>query len=160
MVSTFLLTVMVDLTVAVQIGLVLAALFFIHRISTLTSIEPVDAKVALPPGAAAYRIFGSLFFGAVGKLEALIETGDGEAPPRVLILDLHRAINLDTTCLDALEALHRSLEKRGATLLLCDANDQPLSLMRRSGYLETLGKENLLPDLAAAISRAQTLLRA
>src|SRR6185436_7824045 len=117
MVSTFLLTVMVDLTVAVQIGLVLAALFFIHRISTLTSIEPVGAGVALPPGAAAYRIFGSLFFGAVGKLEALLETGSGESPPRVLILDLHKVINLDTTCLDALEALHRGLGKRGAALL-------------------------------------------
>ncbi len=159
MVSTFLLTVMVDLTVAVQIGLVLAALFFIHRISTLTTIEPVTAAVGLPPGAAAYRIFGSLFFGAVGKLEALIEPGASEAPPRVLILDLHRAINLDTTCLDALEALHRCLEKRGATLVLCDANDQPLSLMRRSGFVKKLGKENLLPDLPAAIGRAATLLR-
>jgi len=135
------------------------ALFFIHRISTLTTIEPAGAGAALPPGAAAYRIFGSLFFGAVGKLEALLETGDGEAPPRVLILDLHRAINLDTTCLDALEALHRSLEKRGATLLLCDANDQPLSLMRRSGFLEKLGKENLLRDLPAAVNRAEILLR-
>jgi len=160
MVSTFLLTVMVDLTVAVQIGLVLAALFFIHRISTLTAIEPAGAAVALPPGAAAYRIFGSLFFGAVGKLEALIETGDGESPPRVLILDLHRAINLDTTCLDALESLHRSLEKRGAALILCDANEQPLSLMRRSGFLAKLGKENLVRDLPAAVSRAEQLLKA
>ncbi len=158
MVSTFLLTVMVDLTVAVQIGLVLAALFFIHRISTLTTIEPAGAELALPPGAKAYRIFGSLFFGAVGKLEALIEPGEGESPPRVLILDLHKVINLDTTCLDALEALHRSLARRGALLVLCDANDQPLSLMRRSGFVAILGKENLLPDLAAAARRAAELL--
>jgi len=160
MVSTFLLTVMVDLTIAVQIGLLLAALFFIHRISTLTTIEPTGAEVALPQGAAAYRIFGSLFFGAVGKLEALIEPGTGESLPRVLILDLHMVINLDTTCLDTLEALHRSLDKRGATLLLCDANTQPLSLMCRSGFLEKLGKENLVTDLPAAASRAATLLRA
>jgi SulP family sulfate permease len=157
MVSTFLLTVTVDLTVAVQIGLVLAALFFIYRISSLTTIEPVGADVPLPEGAAAYRIFGSLFFGAVGKLEALIEAG--QAPPRVLILDLHMVINLDTTCLDTLEALHRGLAKRGAALVLCAANDQPLSLMRRSGFLEQLGKENLLPDLPAAISRAERLLK-
>ena len=160
MVATFLLTVIVDLTVAVQIGLVLAALFFIHRISSLTTIEPVGADVALPPGAAAYRIFGSLFFGAVGKLEALIETAAWDTPPTVLILDLHMVINLDSTCLDTLEGLQRSLRKRGATLLLCAANEHPLSLMRRSGFLEQLGKENLLPDLAAAAGRARDLLRA
>jgi len=158
MVATFLLTVMVDLTVAVQIGLVLAALFFIHRISSLTTIESVGSEVALPPGAAAYRIFGSLFFGAVGKLEALIETTSGDAPPQVLVLDLHMVINLDSTCLDTLEGLHRSLHKRGAALLLCDANEHPLSLMRRSGFLEKLGAENLLPDLAAALGRAEDLL--
>ena len=162
MVSTFLLTVMVDLTVAVQIGLVLAALFFIHRISTLTTIEPIVAlehgNAALPPGVKAYRVFGSLFFGAVGKLEALIDPGSDESLPRVLILDLHKVINLDTTCLDALEALHRSLARRGAVLVLCDANDQPLSLMRRSGFVAVLGKENLVPDLAAAARRAAELL--
>jgi sulfate permease, SulP family len=160
MVATFLLTVTVDLTVAVQIGLVLAALFFIHRISSLTTIEPVGAEVALPQGAAAYRIFGSLFFGAVGKLEALIETASGEASPKVLILDLHMVINLDSTCLDTLEGLHGSLAKRGAVLLLCAANEHPLSLMRRSGFVEKLGAENLLPDLPAALGRATQLLRA
>ncbi len=98
MVATFLLTVVVDLTVAVQIGL-------------------------------------------------------------VLILDLHMVINLDSTCLDTLEGLHRSLRKRGALLVLCDANEHPLSLMRRSGFIEKLGAENLLPDLPAAIDRAGDLLK-
>jgi SulP family sulfate permease len=158
MLATFLLTVIIDLTVAVQIGLVLAALFFIYRISSLTTIEPAGADVPLPEGAAAYRIFGSLFFGAVGKLEALVETG--KPPPRMLILDLHMVINLDTTCLDTLEALHRGLARRGSALVLCAANDQPLSLMRRSGFLEKLGKENLMPDLAAAIGHATKLLKA
>ncbi|MEO8144048.1 MAG: SulP family inorganic anion transporter [Betaproteobacteria bacterium] len=160
MMATFLLTVIVDLTVAVQIGLLLAALFFILRISTLTTIEPVGAEVALPQGAAAYRIFGSLFFGAVGKLEALIETASGDAAPKVLILDLHMVINLDSTCLDTLEGLHGSLAKRGAVLMLCAANRHPLSLMRRSGFIAKLGGENLLPDLPAALARAAQLLRA
>jgi SulP family sulfate permease len=153
MVSTFLLTVIVDLTVAVQIGLLLAALFFIYRISSLTTIEVVETELE---GVAAYRVFGSLFFGAVGKLEALTE---GKAP-RVLVLDLHQVINLDTTCLDALDALRRGLEKRGGTLLLCDANEQPRSLMQRSGFVDELGDENLLPDLHAALGRARSLLRA
>jgi SulP family sulfate permease len=160
MLATFLLTVIVDLTVAVQLGLVLAALFFIQRISTLTTIEPVEDAAALPQDARAYRIFGSLFFGAVGKLESLLESAAGEAPPRVLILDLHMVINLDSTCLDALEGLHRSLRKRGAALVLCGANEHPLSLMRRSGFLVELGKENLLPDFVAAAGRARQLLAA
>ncbi len=161
MLSTFLLTVIIDLTVAVQIGLVLAALFFIHRISSLTTIEPVTGNVAgapVPEGAAAYRIFGSLFFGAVGKLEALTETVPGREPPRVLVLDLHMVINLDSTCLDTLEGINRGLRKRGATLVLCDANEHPLSLMRRSGFLEELGVDNLQPDLASGLGRARELL--
>jgi SulP family sulfate permease len=94
----------------------------------------------------------------VGKLEALLETEQGETPPGVLILDLHMVINLDTTCQDTLETLRRSLQKRGGALLLCDANEQPLSLMRRSGFLARLGEENLLPDLIAAVGRARQLL--
>ena len=161
MLSTFLLTVIVDLTVAVQIGMVLAALFFIHRISTLTTIEPVAGDVAgapVPGGVAAFRIFGSLFFGAVGKLEALTESAPGREAPRVLVLDLHRVINLDSTCLDTLEGINRGLRKRGATLVLCGANEHPLSLMRRSGFLEELGADNLQPDLASGLGRARELL--
>jgi SulP family sulfate permease len=152
--ATFLLTVVVDLTVAVQIGMLLAALFFIHRISTLTTLERVPA----PEGAAAFRVFGSLFFGAVGKLEDLQATVAGESPPRIVVLDLRMVINLDTTCLDALEGLQRTLRKRGGTLLLCAANEQPLSLMRRSGFLDDIGADNLLADLDAGIRRAQSLL--
>src|SRR5262249_52837394 len=81
MVATFFLTVVVDLTVAVQIGLVLAALFFIYRISQLTTIEPV--REPLPQGAAAYKIFGSLFFGVDRKLEALLQTDRGVPGPPV-----------------------------------------------------------------------------
>jgi len=147
--ATFLLTVMVDLTVAVQIGMLLAALFFIHRISTLTTLERVPA----PPGAAAYKIFGSLFFGAVGKLDELQDT-----PERVVVLDLRMVINLDTTCLDALENLQGTLRKRGGALILCAANEQPLSLMRRSGFFAELGAENLQADLEAGLRRADLFL--
>ena len=162
MLSTFLLTVIVDLTVAIEIGLVLAALFFIFRVSSLTTIEPVAPAslpegVTVPGGAVAYRIFGSLFFGAVGKLEMLIEPESAALESRVLVLDLHKVINIDTTGLDMLDVLRKTLAKRNCTLVLCDANDQPLSLIRRSGFLSKLGEDNLQPDLIAALARASTL---
>jgi SulP family sulfate permease len=162
MLTTFLLTVIIDLTVAVEMGLVLAALFFIYRVSSLTTIEPVSDSslpedLSVPPGTVAYRIFGSLFFGAVGKLETLIEPDGGAAPPKVMILDLHKVINVDTTGLDTLDVLRKTLARRGATLVLCDVNAQPLSLMQRSGYLAKLGAGNLQPHLPAAIARAEEL---
>ena len=165
MLSTFLLTVIVDLTVAIEIGLVLAALFFIFRVSRLTTIEPVapaslPAGVTVPAGTVAFRIFGSLFFGAVGKLEMLIEADSPALESRVLVLDLHKVINIDTTGLDMLDVLRKTLAKRNCTLVLCDANDQPLSLIRRSGFLMKLGEDNLQPDLIAALKRAEALSQA
>ncbi len=165
MLSTFLLTVIIDLTVAIEIGLVLAALFFIFRVSSLTTIEPVapvslPAGVTVPKATVAYRIFGSLFFAAVGKLEMLIEPESPALGSRVLVLDLHKVINIDTTGLDMLDVLRKTLAKRNCTLVLCDANDQPLSLIRRSGFLLKLGEDNLQPDLIAALKRAESMSRA
>jgi SulP family sulfate permease len=154
MVATFLLTVVFDLTVAVEIGLVLASLFFIYRISSLTKIEPIrlPADVATRPDGkrvGAYRLFGSLFFGSVTKLEPLLDPAN--PLPDVLILELHKVINLDTTGLDVLEALQRTMHKRGGRLVIADANEQPLSLMRRSGFLDELGEANLFAELGDAI---------
>ena len=162
MLSTFLLTVIVDLTVAVEMGMVLAALFFIYRVSSLTTIEQVTDSslpedLSVPPGTVAYRIYGSLFFGAVGKLETLIETDGGAVQPRVMILDMHKVINVDTTGMDTLDVLRKTLARRGSTLVLCDVNNQPLSLIRRSGFLAKLGADNLQPHLPAAIARAEEL---
>ncbi|MDB5764067.1 MAG: hypothetical protein JWQ21_3062 [Herminiimonas sp.] len=158
MVATFLLTVIVDLTVAVEVGLVLACVFFIYRISSLTRIEAIPPGMLqqpLLPGVSAYSIFGSLFFGAVGKLEGLIDPD--EAPPKAMILELHQLINLDVTGLDGLETIRKSLEKHGGQLILCGPNHQPLSLMQRSGFIERLDPSNCLDDLPAAIARANTI---
>ena len=158
MLATFLLTVIVDLTVAVQVGLVLACVFFIYRISSLTRIELIPSdrlSTPLPHGVLAYSIFGSLFFGAVDKLEGLIDT---EAiPEQALILELHQLINLDATGLDALETIRKTLQKKGSQLILCGANRQPLDLMRRSGFLERLGTQNCLDNLPDALARSTAL---
>jgi SulP family sulfate permease len=159
MLATFFLTVVFDLTVAVETGLVLACLFFIYRMSSLTSVQPI-ASAELPPGTQAYRVFGSLFFGAIGKIEALLEFSGDARDLRAMVLDLHHVINIDTTGLETLEMLRKSLTRRGAQLILCDLNAQPLSLVTRSGYAKRLGPENLTGNLASALVRAAQLAAA
>jgi SulP family sulfate permease len=163
--ATFFLTVVFDLTVAVEVGLVLSSLFFIYRISQLTRVEPIaiapaNGTAAAPQGLEAYRLYGSLFFGAVSKLEALTDPARyaGAAAPRVIILDLVQLISLDTTGLETLEALRRQLAKRGGTLVLAGPNEQPLSLLRRSGFVDRLGAVNVVADFRAATERAASLL--
>ena len=148
--STFLLTVVFDLVVAVEVGLVLSSLFFIYRMSSLTKIEPIDlpagvARLADGRRVAAYRLFGSFFFGSVTKLENLLDPKG--AMPDVLVLEMHQVINMDTTGLDALESLHAMLVKRGSRLVVVDPNEQPLGLFRRSGFLETLGHGNVYESM-------------
>ena len=163
MVSTFFLTVIFDLTVAVEAGLVLACLFFIYRVSSLTNLEAIEPDTLpggahIPAGVLAWRLSGSLFFGSVGKLEALLEFEDGAERVKVIVLDLHHVINVDTTGLDTLDVLRRSLIRRGATLILCDLAAQPTSLMKRGGFLSLLGDENVTANLAAGLKRAAQLV--
>ncbi len=157
--ATFLLTVIIDLTVAVEVGLVLACLFFIYRISSLTRIEPIitdKSGQALPDGVAAYSIFGSLFFGAVDKVEQLINVGN--MPRTAMILELHQLIKLDETGLEALENVFKVLRHEHACLILCGATAQPQSLMKNAGFLDLIGQKNCVADLEAGISRARQLV--
>jgi len=144
LVGTFLLTVIFDLTVAVEVGLVLACVFFIYRMSTLFRIE----RDELAPGVLLCRLYGSLFFGAVGKVEDLPE----QLPPgvRVLVLETSRLISMDTSGLDALVQLQRTLVRQEVRLVLCGLNEQPASLLQRSGRVaDTFGEDNVMSDLAA-----------
>jgi SulP family sulfate permease len=149
LVGTFLLTVIFDLTVAVQVGLVLACVFFIHRMSTLFRVEAHEAS---SDTVRVVRLYGTLFFGAVSKIEAV-----GEALPagtRAVVLEAHRLISLDTSGLEALEQLHRNLGRQGVRLLLCELNEQPRSLLHRSGFEASIGAHNVLADLPAAMAAA------
>ncbi len=155
--STFLLTVIFDLVVAIEVGLVLSSLFFIYRISSLTTVEEIVlpahvARHADGHTVAAYAIFGSLFFGSVSKLEQLLDPQ--QQLPDILILEMHQVINLDTTGLDALESLHKRLQKRSGRLILAGLNEQPLSLIGRSRFAEALGRDNLPESLDAALQKS------
>lgn len=163
--GTFFITVLFDLTLAVEIGMALASLFFIYRMSDLTRIERVPLEDYYGAGAVsredgtprilAYKMFGSLFFGAANKLENLLLMQHGH--PDVVILDMDKVISIDTTGLDILQTLHRNLGKRGAYLVLCGLNSQPGSLVFRSGFLDQLGDQNVAENLTAALMRAQRL---
>jgi SulP family sulfate permease len=151
--GTFFLTVVFDLTVAIEVGLVLACAFFIYRMGTLFRVEALAAPE--PKHVIVRSLYGALFFGAVGRLEALAEAlPDGT---RVVVLEAHRLVALDTSGVDALAQLHRTLQRRKVTLLLCDLNEQPRSLLERSGLLAVLGEAALAPDLAIALQRADRL---
>jgi SulP family sulfate permease len=154
LVTTLALTVIFDLATAVETGLVLSSLFFIYRISSLTRVEPLvlpPASAVLPDGrrVGAWELFGSIFFGSVTKIESLLDPT--KKLPDVVILEMHKVINIDTTGLDAFEALYLTLRKRGGRLILVDLNEQPLSLLERSGLIEEIGRENVFDDLDKAI---------
>lgn len=168
--GTFFLTIIFDLTVAVQVGLVLACIFFIYRISSLTQIEELelpehfhsDDDLGLPDefdlrdSVKAYGIYGSLFFGAIDKVEDLIDTSiPNHKVPKVMILEMHQLINIDTSGIDALKALNKSLKRLNSTLIVCAANAQPASLMARSGFIDEIGEENCLNDLPSAFLQAK-----
>ncbi|MBX3664926.1 MAG: STAS domain-containing protein, partial [Burkholderiales bacterium] len=154
--ATFVLTVVFDLTVAVQAGLVMAALLFITRVSSLTGVAEIAAD-RLPPAVRAYEMFGSLFFGSANKLEPLLARAEPGDPARVVVLDLQKTINIDTTGLDILETLRRKLARNGKTLVIAGAGSQPHSLFSRSGFAEKLGDANIVADRAAGLARAREL---
>ncbi len=151
--SSFVLTVVVDITVAVEVGLLLACIFYITRMSDLTRVEPLTAHEREATGILddridIIRISGSLFFGAVSKLEGL-----GRAPDtahQALVLDLSGLIHLDSTGVEALAELHQVLADRGVALRLSGASGQPLSLLERSGFLDRIGREHVHHSLREA----------
>lgn len=145
--GTFFLTVVFDLTIAMQVGLVMACVFFIYRMSQLFR---VDAAATAPPGVQVLHLFGALFFGAVSKVEAA-----GTVLPagtRAVVLEMHRLISIDSSGVDALHLLHRGLSRRGIRLLLCALNEQPRDMIRRSGLAQQLGADNLHDHLDAALA--------
>jgi sulfate permease, SulP family len=160
---TFLLTVFADLVVAVNVGVILAILHFLRRMSETVETQPVSGRelsaelarsglAALPPGVLVYEIAGPMFFGAVEKFErALLET---HSLPKRLILRLERVPFMDITGIQTLEEVVLALHKRGVAVVLCEANDRVLGKLEQAGLMATLGREMYVPTLAEALARA------
>ena len=166
--TAFSLTVVIDLTVAVEIGMVLAAVLFIKRVSETTQITAVDETTEtegpqhsligreIPEGVMIYRIFGSFFFGVADKLEATLEQSKSE--PDVLILRMRKVLAMDATGLNALEDLFERLQRRGKHLILSGPHTQPLFAMEKAGFIDRIGRENLCGDIEDALARAREVL--
>lgn len=164
---TFALTVMADLTVAVGVGMALAALLYIYRIAETTTVEPVTEEYLrdgqahvlqnreIPADVAILRIHGPFLFGATQKLEEATE--ELSSFPSIVILRLRNMTALDGTGVYALEIFAERLRASGRTLLLCGARDQPAELLARADFVEEVGRENILPNVQAALARARDI---
>ena len=163
-ITTFALTVLADLTVAVGVGMALAALLYIYRIAETTTVAPVTRDYLedgmahilqdkqIPPYVTILRIHGPFLFGTTEKLSEA--TKDISQFGDVVILRLRNMTALDATGLHALEQFSDRLRKAGKMLLLCGARDQPSRLLLRSDFVKHVGRENVLPHVQAALGRA------
>ena len=154
--AVFLLTVIFDLTIAVEVGLFAACATFIYRISSLSRCEPV-AMEATPMSSpsqsgevAAYRLYGALFFGAVKLLEDI----EHQLPRRCLVLDLKNLIYIDSSGADALDDLLRACRKRDVRLVICGAAHQPAEMLSRNGLRQRLPEADWASDLAQGLALA------
>jgi SulP family sulfate permease len=166
---TFTLTVLTDLVVAVNIGVILAMLQFLRRMSASVEVarqDAVDVELELgdtgagsatrmPPGVLVYVIDGPFFFGAVEACErALVQT---HTEPRVLLIRLGRVPFMDMTGLQTLEVVIVTLQKRGVAVVLAEANERVREKLARAGVLAALGEGNYVDSLAQAVQRCSEL---
>ena len=164
---TFALTVFADLTVAVAVGLGLAALLYIRRIAETTTVVPVDDAYIrdglphnlqgqiIPSYVSLLRIHGPFLFGTTEKLFEATSNLDEFKP--VVILRLRNLTAIDATGIHAVESFAKRLRASGRTLLLCGAMQQPSKLLRQTRFLDHLGRENIMPNIHAALDRAREL---
>jgi sulfate permease, SulP family len=161
------LTVFVDLVVAVNVGVILAALMFMRRMSLAVNIEPqvegpADGAAqnmlpagSLPPGVVVYSIEGPLFFGAAEKLERTL--AHIQRPATTLLLRMSHVPFMDATGISAMEEIITDFAKHGATVVLCEVRSNVLHKLERAGLVRHLGSENVIDTFALAILRAKAI---
>lgn len=170
---TFALTVLIDLTVAIQVGVVLAAFLFLQRMSEVAQVNPVTgslqeeeeeelnnqraiSKRTIPQGVEVFEIYGSLFFGAIERFKDAMRRV--ERKPKVLIIRMRMVPAIDATGLQVLEDVLERTRREGGEMLLTGISEQPLRAMEQAGLLNKLGRENVMPNIDAALERARALM--
>ncbi len=164
---TFGLTVMADLTIAVEAGLALAALLYIYRVAETTSVSVATPEYIqagevhslqgkdVPPYVSIIRIHGPFLFGTTDKLTEATSSLSSLQP--IVILRLRNMTAIDATGLHALESFSRQLRETGRTLLVCGARHQPARFLARGEFVEEIGRDNIVPHVEAALARARSL---
>lgn len=167
--STFLITVFVDLTYAIGVGLIIAAFFFIKKIIDLSEVETGNTTIVtgirgdgstetidLPKGVLVYEIEGSLFFGTVRKFEYALERAGSDC--KALIFRMRNLIYLDAGGIQALEQAKAACDRKGITIILSGIHTQPFMLCEKSGMAEKIGRENICANINAALVRAKEII--
>ncbi len=174
MVTTFLLTLLVDLTVGIGVGMVLAAFLFMKRMAEVTNITivrrefedtgeaPGDDRGAIyrrqiPPGVEVYEINGPFFFGAAEKFKQTLS--EVSRRPRVLVIRMRNVPAIDSTAMHALKDLVRRTRAEGTQVVLSDVHSQPLIALGRSGLLDEIGEDNLFGDVDQALDTIRQRLQ-
>ena len=164
---TFALTVVADLTLAVQVGMISAALLYIKKVTQTTTVTEVTRNYVddgwvhilqgkeIPPYLRVFRIHGPFLFGSTDKLKVISD--QLEQLPEIVALRLRNMTAIDGTGLKALEDLADALHASGRVLLLCGAREQPARMLERSDLTEHVGRENVLPHIQAAVERAAVI---
>ena len=166
LVVTFVLTVLFDLVVAIEIGMILACLLFIKRMSEETKAESWvytdDDTVAvnenlrkLPAEIRVYEVSGPLFFGASDAIEHIVV----EESAKCLVLRMRAVPALDSTAMNALTALTKTCESKGVTIVFSHVNEQPMKVMKKAGFVALADEENFCPNITAALERAEEIIK-
>jgi len=174
LVTTFLLTILVDLTVAVEIGVLLAVFLFMKRMTDVTTVRDITQEMTegadrkkffeeeqlgsrtLPPGVVIYEARGAFFFGAAEYLRDSLNLGTKS--PRAVILRMRDALALDASGIRALEDLRKGCSKKGTQLILQGIHAQPLFALDHSGLLAGYGEKNVVATLDEALERAEQII--
>lgn len=172
LITTFVLTVVFDLTVAIEVGLVLSVLLFIRRMAEVASVgtvtrelsdpdvladdpQAIDRKV-VPEGVEVFEVNGPFFFGAAYKFEESIASL--EKPPTALIIRMRNVPAIDSTGIHVLEEVHKTQKRRGTVLILSGVHTQPLFALEKAGTFDLIGRENIHANIDEALKRARAIV--
>lgn len=167
---TFLITVFVDLTVAIEVGLGFAAFFFIKKMIDLSEVQNgretltggikadmPQENLSIPAGTIVYEIEGPLFFGTVRKFELATERAHADC--KVLVLRMRNTIYLDAGGIKALEQCKAACDRKGITIVISGIHTQPYMLLEKTGMADVLGRENIFDNITAALERAAEIVK-
>ena len=175
MLTTFVLTIVVDLSVAIGVGMVLASFLFMRRMAEVTNVTVVSREFddgaagagddtgaiyrrRIPEGVEVYEINGPFFFGAAEKFKATLDQVSRR--PKILIVRMRHVPAIDSTAMHALKDLIRRTRGQGTQVLLSDVHSQPLVALQRADFLDEIGEDNLFDDVDAALAAARTRIAA